>query len=454
MADVAAATGGALHGEGAGEGVVTTDSRTAGPGSIFVALVGDRFDGHDFAAHVQGAVGGVFSKPVEGWRGAWVEVVDTTRALQDLGRWARRRLRCPVVGLTGSNGKTTTRALTAAALAQCGEVHQTQGNLNNHLGVPLTLLATPEDADVVVLEMGTSSPGEIALLADIGAPDVRLIVNVGPAHLLELGGLPGVAREKRALFDSARPGDVIVVNADDPYLADAEAPRGRVLRWGRGEDVDVQVLDAALDPETLTTRGVWRLPGGAVVATTLGAPGAHVAHNAGGALAVAAALGLDLVQAAADLARFAPVGMRLRSTPVPGGVVAINDAYNANPASMKSTIDVVASLPGRRALVLGDMLELGPGEAAFHAEIAQYAAAAGVELVVLVGPRMSEAPVSDVGPSTVLRFVDPIDAVTDLDAWLRSGDHVAFKGSRGARVERALEGLIERRSTKSSEAFA
>ena len=450
MSEIAAATGGTLHGDGAAAGTVTTDSRVAGEGSIFLALIGGRFDGHAFAATVQGAVGGVFAHRVEGWTGPWVEVTDTTRALQDLGRWARRQLRCPVVGLTGSNGKTTTRALTAAALTQMGKVHQTQGNLNNHLGVPLTLLATPPDADVVVLEMGTSSPGEIALLAEIGAPDVRLIVNVGPAHLLELGGLPGVAREKRALFDAARPGDAIVVNADDGYLADASFPEGRTVRWGRGEDVDVRVLDATLDPHTLTTRGTWRLPDGAVVSTTLGAPGAHVAHNAGGALAVAAALGLDLARAAADLAAFAPVGMRLRTTPVPGGVVAINDAYNANPASMRSTIDVIAGLPGRRALVLGDMLELGPGEAAFHAEVAQYAADARVDLVVLVGERMAAAPVS--APVAVWRFVDPVQAVADLDAWLRDGDHVAFKGSRGARVERVLEALVARRTSQHPEA--
>ncbi|MFM2163501.1 MAG: hypothetical protein RLZZ383_3013 [Pseudomonadota bacterium] len=450
--DIAEATGGTLHGDGTACGTITTDSRAAGEGSVFLALIGDRFDGHAFATGVQGAVGGVFSRPVDGWSAPWVEVPDTVRALQDLGRWARRRLRCPVVALTGSNGKTTTRALTAAALTQMGRVHQTQGNLNNHLGVPLTLLATPPDADVVVLEMGTSAPGEIALLADIGAPDVRLIVNVGPAHLLELGGLPGVAQEKRALFDAARPGDAIVVNADDPYLADAAHPAGRVLRWGRGEEVDVRVLDASLDPQTLTTRGTWRLPSGAIVATTLGAPGAHVAHNAGGALAVAAALGLDLPRAAADLARFAPVGMRLATLAVPGGVTAINDAYNANPASMRSTIDVVAALPGRRALVLGDMLELGPGEADFHAEVAQYAADAGVDLVVLVGPRMSVAPVR--GATPVLRFLDPVQAVADLDAWLTSGDHIAFKGSRGARVERVLEALVAHRSSKASEALA
>ncbi|MEM6929574.1 MAG: UDP-N-acetylmuramoyl-tripeptide--D-alanyl-D-alanine ligase, partial [Myxococcota bacterium] len=184
-ATIARATGGTLHRDGPA-GTVLTDTRTIVPGSWFLAITGDRFDGHEFLEQAQGkgAVGCVVSQPVpDSWTGGAVVVPDTTRALQALGRYVRGQVGVPVVGLTGSSGKTTTRALIAHALNPLGEIHQTQGNLNNHWGVPMTLLATPDMARALVVEMGTSGPGEIELLATLSSPDVRLIVNVGPAHL-------------------------------------------------------------------------------------------------------------------------------------------------------------------------------------------------------------------------------------------------------------------------------
>jgi UDP-N-acetylmuramoyl-tripeptide--D-alanyl-D-alanine ligase len=432
---IARATGGRLHGEGAAAGPVRTDTRASLAGAWFLALSGARFDGHSFgaAAAAAGAVGGVFSRPAPGWTGSWVEVADTTVALQDLGRAARARLACSVVGLTGSSGKTTTRGLIASALAQLGEVHQTTGNLNNHLGVPMTLLDAPESAAAVVVEMGTSGPGEIAVLADIARPTARLIVNVGPAHLEELGGLDGVAREKGALFDAAEPGDVIALNLDDPRLA-AMRPRGRVITWGRDARADVRLIEATLDPERLATVGRYATPDGDVE-VTFSVPGVHVAHNAAGALAIAFGLGLDLRRAAADLAGFAPVGMRLKVTPLAGGVLAINDAYNANPASMGAALELLAALPGRRVAVLGDMLELGADEHAWHREVADRARALGLELVVLCGPRMSRA---GEGPWCAEAGETLVGPLAD---WLRPGDRVLFKGSRGARMERVLEAL-------------
>lgn len=452
LAEIAAATGGRLHGaaDADASGAVLTDTRGDLDGAVFLALVGERFDAHAFAAATQaegrGPVAGVFSRPVEGWTRPWIEVADTTRALQDLGRAARARISVPVVGLSGSNGKTTTRALIAAALGQLGRVHQTIGNLNNHLGVPMTLLATPDDAAAVVLEMGTSSPGEIRFLADLGAPDVRLLVNVGPAHLEELGGLPGVAREKGALFDTARPGDVCVINADDPFIA-AMQPPCAVVTWRRrprtpdGTSADVELLSAEVDPESLVTTARFATPQGQVGAS-LAAPGEHVAHNAAGALAVALALGLDLERAASDLRSFESVGMRLRAVPLAGGVRAINDAYNANPGSMRSTLAVLAALPGRKIAVLGDMLELGPEESALHDEVARAAVGSGLDLVCLVGPRMSAARLEPAaGGPEVWRAADGVTLAGGLAAWLRPGDQVVFKGSRGARVERVLDAV-------------
>lgn len=436
--EMARAAGGVLRGD-APPGEVLTDTRALRPGAWFLALRGERFDGHDYLEQAQdaGACGCIVSRePPESWRGAVVRVADTTAALQDLSRRARDRLSCPVIGLTGSSGKTTTRALIALAVSPRGVVHQTVGNLNNHLGVPMTLLAAPDDAAAMVVEMGTSGPGEIEVLARIGAPGVRLIVNVGPAHLQELGGLDGVAREKGALFRLARPGDTCCVNLDDPRVAALELPVG-VRRVGWGSAGDVRLLEAVVDPATLSTRARWATPEGEVEAT-IPAPGRHVAHNAAGALAVAVALGIDPAEAAAAFARYEPVGMRMRPERLSSGALALNDAYNANPQSMEASLRVLASLPGRRAAVLGDMLELGPDEARWHQDVARLAGELGIDLVVLVGPRMAAA--APACPSA-LAFEEATDAVAPLRAWLGDGDVVLLKGSRGARVERVLHGL-------------
>ncbi len=442
---IAAATAGRLLREGPA-GRVHTDTRSIEPGDWFLALRGDRFDGHAFlaTAHAAGAVGCIVDEaharsldvPGDCFEGGVVVVQDTTRAYQDLGHYARRQFAGPVVGLSGSSGKTTTRSFIALALSPLGKVHQTVGNLNNHLGVPMTLLAAPDDAVAQVVEMGTSSPGEIEVLARIAEPDVRLLVNVGPAHLEELGGLEGVAVEKGALFRTARPGDVVVVNLDDPFLAPMALPEGaRRVTWGKGGDVEL--VEAGVDPETLSTVATFRTPTGTFTAT-IPAPGAHIAHNAAGAVAVAWALGVDPAEAVAALEGYEPVGMRLRAQVLPGGVRALNDAYNANPASMAASLKLLASLSGRRVAVMGDMLELGPEEARFHREVVQLACSLDLDGVVLVGPRMQAAADACRG---ALAFATPEAAVEPVRALLQPGDRVLFKGSRGARVERVLQGL-------------
>jgi UDP-N-acetylmuramoyl-tripeptide--D-alanyl-D-alanine ligase len=433
--EIAAATGGVLHGADVC-GPINTDTRVSAKGEWFLAIVGVRFDGHDFAhkAQAAGATGGVYTHRPEGWTGSWVQVPDTLRALQDLGRAARDRLTGPVVGLTGSSGKTTTRALIALALDQLGHVHQTQGNLNNHIGVPLTLLAADEAAAASVVEMGTSAPGEIAVLAAISRPDVRLVVNVGPAHLEELGGLDGVAVEKGAMFADARDADTLLVNLDDPRVV-AMAGSGRRIGWGRAPEADIRLLSHEVDGGGWGGVATWGSPAG-ILRARLPDPSPHVAHNAAGALAAALALGLDLKRAAADLERYAPVGMRLARVALPNGATVVNDAYNANPASMRASLALLAELPGRRTAVLGDMLELGTHEAAYHREIAEAAVASGVERVVLVGPRMAAAAI----PGTVA-FAEPAEAAAWLAEDCRSDDIFLLKASRGARLERVLDGL-------------
>jgi UDP-N-acetylmuramoyl-tripeptide--D-alanyl-D-alanine ligase len=226
------------------------------------------------------------------------------------------------------------------------------------------------------------------------------------------------------------------VNVDDPRVRAIPVPAGaRRLEWGSSGDV--ALLDAVVDPVALATTATWRTPEG-VVSARIPAPGRHIAHDAAGALCAAVALGLDPRAAAAALERYEPVGMRLRSEPLPGGARALNDAYNANPSSMEASLRLLASLPGRRAAVLGDMLELGPDEASWHARVAALAGELGLDRVVLVGPRMAAAAGSCPG---ALAFPDPADAVPAVRDWLREGDVVLFKGSRGARVERVLHGV-------------
>lgn len=460
---IADATGGILRGSAAGAtaaGPIATDTRDLASGCWFLALMGPRFDGHAYAAQARakGALGGIFSREPEGWEGPWVEVSNTTQALQDLARAVRRGLGVPVIALTGSSGKTSTRGMIAAAVGQLGRVHQTSGNLNNHLGVPMSLLATPEDAAVLVLELGTSSPGEIGFLAQMCAPDVGVVINVGPAHLEELGGLDGVAVEKGALLRALGSAGVAVVNADDPRVVGMPSPASHRLDWGR--QGRVQLLDARIDPDTLGTHARYRIaadlhrsgaanvaahqpaaaaPPEQVLDVVLALPGLHLAHNAGAALAVAAALGLDLSRAAADLSDWQPVGRRNRVEALPGGVRLLDDAYNANPASMVAALDLLAMLPGgRRVAWLGDMLELGPGSSAHHSEVVRAAVERGVDLLLLGGERFAAA--GEGGGCPCWRG-DPPELARRLADWLQPGDWVLVKGSRGARMERGIDAL-------------
>ncbi|MCA9571438.1 MAG: UDP-N-acetylmuramoyl-tripeptide--D-alanyl-D-alanine ligase, partial [Myxococcales bacterium] len=423
-------------------GRVLTDTRALEPGCWFLALSGARFDGHDYvaAAVEQGAVGAVVSRVDDAWPGALVQVADTTVALQDLGRFARSRFTGPVVGLTGSSGKTTTRAFTALALSPLGPVHQTVGNLNNHLGVPMTLCAVEPEARAMVVEMGTSSPGEIGFLAELATPDIRLIVNVGPAHLQELGGLDGVAVEKGAIFATARPGDVLVKNMADPRVAALPVPAGvRVVTVGT-RDSDVRVVSTA-STEALGMRVSFATPEGDF-AVDLPAFGAHIALDAALALGAAWAAGAGLEAATAALGSYQPVGMRMAVVDLPSGARVFNDAYNANPASMVASLDALAGLAGRKTVVLGDMLELGPNELAYHRQVAAHADGLGFHRIVLVGERMGAA-ADAVKRTRLLVADDPETAGHALAGTLVAGDVVLLKGSRGARTERVLTTLQE-----------
>ncbi len=432
-------------------GAVGTDSRSLPPDCLFVALRGERFDGHAFvgAAINAGARAVVVDRAGHEKLGKLavpaLVVQDTQRALGDMAAAARRSLRQPVVAVTGSNGKTTTKEMIASILAERGPVHRTSGNLNNLIGLPLTVFAWPTEAWAAVLEMGMNVPGEIARLTDIAAPDVGVITMVAAAHLEGLGSLEAVGRAKGELFAHLGEGATAIVNADDEMVQQVAVPllgaRPR-LSFGTARHADVRILAHAPRGTgvdlSLSIREV-------KVSVRLPLAGAHNARNAAAAAAAASALGLTPAQIAVGLEKVRVPGGRLRVIQkTPRGVRVLDDSYNANPASMKAAFATLADLAqgGRRFAVLGDMFELGPTAPALHREVGEAAAASGVTRVLALGPHSAEVARGAVAAGGAAQSFDDLDSLLrDLDAELRSGDWVLVKGSHGMKMERVVQHL-------------
>ena len=438
---LALGTQGRLVGGGS-RGRVCTDTRKIQAGDWFLAIRGDRFDAHDFLSQAvdAGATGVIAERVPEGWSSGLIAVKDGMTALQNLARFVRSQFDGPVIGITGSAGKTTTRAMMALALEGLGKIHQTAGNFNNHIGLPLTLLDAPEDANAWVLEMGMNHSGEIDLLQEIARPTVRLITNVGAAHLEGLGSIEAIAAAKGELFDGARPGDQICVNDDDPLVRALTIPSGTtIFRYGTSANCDLRLVEAAVDPDELSTRftieqGTNRWTG------RLPSPGIHMAHNAVAALAVGLTLGLDVPGMLSRIETYEPVGMRLRIEAGPRGTRVINDAYNANPMSVAANLTTLAAIPRavnrRRIALLGDMLELGPTEIEQHADTARFANDLDLDLVGFAGPRFTEA-LNGAGHCAP----DAVELAKQIRDLLLPGDILFIKGSRGMKMERVLNEL-------------
>jgi UDP-N-acetylmuramoyl-tripeptide--D-alanyl-D-alanine ligase len=430
-----------------GEGTVCTDTRKITSGDWFLALKGERFDAHDFLDQAinAGASGVIAERVPANLTHGHIAVEDGLAALQNLGRHVRAQYPGPVVGITGSAGKTTSRAMVGLALEGLGSVHQTAGNFNNHIGLPLTLLEAPLDADAWVLEMGMNHAGEIDLLQGIGQPTVRIITNVGAAHLEGLGNIEAVAQAKAELFDGARAGDLVCINEDDAHIQSMVIPKGcRIIRYGSSKDCDIQLLSAMVDPDSLHTRFTVQV-GDEAFQGHLPSPGIHMAHNAVGALAVGHGLGLDPAGMLERIAQYKPVGMRLRIEDGPLGTRVINDAYNANPMSVAANLKTLASLPTnpqrRRIALLGDMLELGPTEIQQHAETGALAQSLGLDFVAFAGPRYCAA-IGD--PSICAAHAEGLAVL--IRERIRPGDILFIKGSRAMKMERVLQALESKES--------
>jgi UDP-N-acetylmuramoyl-tripeptide--D-alanyl-D-alanine ligase len=458
LAEVAAAVGGALapETEGTVTGAVTVDSRTVGPGDLFVALPGERVDGADYLAPAA-AAGAVAAIAVRSDPALPVVVVDDpVAALGRLAAEVHRRLAAggttgqglTTVAITGSSGKTSTKDLLGQVLAASGPTVSPPGSYNNDIGLPLTVLSADESTRFLVLEMGSRGPGHIARLCRVARPRIGVVLNVGSAHLGEFGSPEGIAQAKGELVEALPRDGVAVLNADDArVLGMAPRTRARVLTTGRAADADVRATGSSLDG---AARARFTLvAGGEEHPVALQVVGEHQVANALSAAGAALAAGMRPGDVAAALSAAIPRSRwRMEVSRRADGVTVVNDAYNANPESMRAALAALAGLPGsRRIAVLGGMGELGPAAAEEHERLGRDAAAAGVDLVVAVGPDAvgiaggARAAGLSAGEGSV-HVPDRAAARALLTEVLRPGDVVLVKASRSYGLELLAEDLL------------
>lgn len=441
LSELAAPLGGRLQGGDCRFGSVSTDSRALAAGDLFVALRGEHFDAHDYLQQVaeEGAAGAMVSAPAEVALPQLV-VKDTRVGLGRLGAFNRDLYTGPLVAITGSSGKTTVKNMVQAILSRHGETVATQGNLNNEIGVPLTLLRFSGQTRYAVVEMGAARAGDIAWLCELGRPTVSVLVNAMPAHLEGFGSVDDVAAAKGEIFDGLGQGATAVINADQPWAAQwrRRAGTARVLDFGVREP-------AAISAGGINARGVEGVgftastPAGDM-AVRLALPGEHNVANALAAIAVGLALELSLTDIRDGLESLRPVGGRLCPRRTPGGFTLIDDCYNANSGSVRAAIDVLAACPGRRSLVLGAMRELGSDSDMLHRQVGEYARASGIERFWGVGPEVRPA-VDGFGAGAGY-FADRAAALDGLAGVFGEDDTVLVKGSRGAGMEQIVEALL------------
>jgi UDP-N-acetylmuramoyl-tripeptide--D-alanyl-D-alanine ligase len=425
---------------------VSTDTRTLdasdGRAALFIALKGPNFDGHDHVATAAelGARAALVSSET-GTRLPQVRVADTAHALAAIAAAMHRGRHGKVIAITGSNGKTTVKQLTHAILQLAGKAHVNPGNRNNEIGLPLSVIDAPDDADFAIYEMGAGKPGDIAYLTAIARPDVALVNNIAPAHLERMGSLLGIADTKAAIYDALPVDGTAVINADDafaPYFSE-RAHGHRLLRFGLDASADVSARDIV--PGDAGSRFVLDTPVGSAD-VELPLPGRHNIANALAAASLTLALDVPLPTIARGLSAMQPVAGRLARHRLANGAILIDDSYNANPGSLNAAIDTLAAASGETWLVLGDMRELGGDAVSLHAEAGRRAKAAGITRLFALGP-LSAAAAEAFGEGAAC--FDTHDALVDaLRRELHAAVRVLVKGSRGSAMDRIVAALLPR----------
>ncbi len=439
---------------------VSTDSRNVTEGELFIALKGSRFDGHHYALEAldKKAGGVVIEEDKAGdirWNGYRPRVVvgvkDTLRALGDLGRERRRKYQTPVVALTGSNGKTTTKEMISVCLETTFPILKTKGNLNNLIGLPLTLLNLTEKEKIVILEMGMNVPGEIRRLTEIAEPDVGLITNIQEVHLQGMGSLERIKEEKGELFRKMKKDGTILVNQDDSRVIElASEFAGKKITYGVAHPADamakgVQLRGAEGTRFTLLFQGE-------EMEIALPLLGRHFVPNALSAIVVARAFGIEMKSIREALEHFQPFPMRMEIIPLGGGKTLINDTYNANPKSMEMALETLAEVKGKRRaiVVLGDMLELGDFASEAHRRLGQKVRECSIDFLIVLGekgPLVAESAIRHGFERGKIRVAeDHAEVVFLLKQMMQNQDWILVKGSRGMAMEKIVEGITERRT--------
>ena len=432
---------------------ISTDSRTLKHGELFVALRGENFDGHKFveAAVKTGAAGAIVDL---GWKGevpdnfTVIRVDDTLQAYQTVAANYRKSLPIRVLAITGSNGKTSTKDFTAAVLGRRFRVTKTQGNFNNHVGLPRTMLEATSQDEVAVWEIGMNHPGEVAALAKIAAPDAALITNIGIAHIEFMGSREAIAAEKGALAEAIGPQGSIILNADDPFSKNIAArTHAKVIFAGTtaGTIRAGEITQSAHGSDFTILEGAHRCR------AQLPVPGLHMVQNAMLAVAAGRLFGLSLEEAAAGLVAAPLAKARLQIRQI-NGVQFIDDSYNANPDSMKAALRTLVELDadGKRIAVLGEMRELGKESARGHREVGETAAELGVDQLIAIGDM--GAAIAEAAQQAGLEKTAAVGSISEAAEMLTEitapGDLVLIKGSRTARTERVLEEFAKRQPTE------
>ncbi|GGI43331.1 UDP-N-acetylmuramoyl-tripeptide--D-alanyl-D-alanine ligase [Paenibacillus marchantiophytorum] len=430
---------------------VSTDTRSIPAGSLFIPLIGENFDGHVYAeeAHLKGAAAILWQDDHSACPAGipHIRVADTLAALQRLAKAYRKQLPVRIIGITGSNGKTTTKDLVAAVLGSTYEVHKTKGNLNNHIGLPLTLLQLKETTQFAVVEMGMSGRGEIELLSDLAEPEAAIITMIGESHLLQLGSREEIARAKVEIVSGMPKDGWLVYNGDEPLIAQALEERSleglRRIHFGSGDGNDLFPTDIRMDADG----AYFQINSPGYPELFIPLLGTHNVINALAAIAIGETFGVSPLAIAAGLRSLQMTSMRIEKLTAVSGLTVLNDAYNASPASMRAAITLTEQLGGfgRKFLVLGDMLELGEHEEQFHRGIGAMLSAERVDYVFTfgrLGRFIAEEAEARFPQGRVRAYEEKEQLAAELIALADKDDLVLVKGSRGMRLEQVVNALL------------